>query len=143
MDDSLEVTIGKINAIWRKADDHQATLCVLMANAEALVKAGDPFAAGMSWAAFSAVHFKNKYGVSRPMREVNRLVRIGNADDPQVAMNEHRANTATRMRQLREDRVSRDTPSAGAEIDPRRLVARYMDQLGVTIEQMIAYFEEE
>lgn len=114
MDDSLETTTGKINALWQKSDDHQATLGVMMAHAKELVEAGDAFANGMPWKAYVAVRFKKKNGESRSLRSVQQLLQIGNAPDPQAKAEEIRAaGQANMVRQ----RAERSAPS-GSSFDP-------------------------
>lgn len=108
MDDNLEITTGKINAIWQKTDDYQATLGVLMVKAKELVEAGDPFADGLRWPAYVSIHFKKSNGESRSLRNVQHLLQIGKAPDPEEKAKEIRLKNSDQMKKKRATRVAPD-----------------------------------
>jgi hypothetical protein len=121
--DTLETVVGKINALWRKSDDHQVTIAMLIAEAKQRVEAGDPFAEGMKWPEFAEWHFTNKLGLPRPLRETNRLARIGASPDPAAAMQAHRDAGAERMRRSRVSRDTREVEAADQPAAPPTLAA--------------------
>jgi hypothetical protein len=111
-DDTLETVTGKINAYWRKSDDYRVTIAQLMVQAKTMVEAGDPAAEGMSWRQFTVLHFTTKDGSRRSLRDINRLLQIGHAPDPQGEADRQREANREQMARTRQDtRVSQTDPT--------------------------------
>lgn len=141
-DDTLETITGKINVIWQKSDDHQATLGVLMAEAKTKVEAGDPFAEGLAWKVYVAIHFKKKNGESRSLRSVQQLLQIGHSPDPAQKSQEIReakvaAVQVQREREKAHNVVHDDPPAEVVEPIRRGEDGQVLDPVPVVLKRVL------
>lgn len=100
--DMLDTVVGQIKARLKKVDDYRVSAAVLIHEARELVQEGAA-GEGVKWSEWAPKQFKIGY------REVKRLAFIGAAPSPEAAMEDYRTAEATRMKELRASRKSRQS----------------------------------
>src|SRR5271169_6514679 len=91
--DPLDVTAAKIKACLARADNQRITAGQLLIEARERVGAGE--AGNMEWPAWCSANIDRSY------RNVQRLIAVAKADDPQAALEENRAAARERTRRSR------------------------------------------
>ena len=92
--DPLDVTAAKIRACLLRADNQRITAGQLLIEAHERVTAGE--AGNMRWQAWCLANIDRSY------RNVQRLITVAKADDPQAALAKDRAAARARMQRLRQ-----------------------------------------
>jgi len=115
--DPLDVTAAKIRACLARADNQRITAGQLLIEARERVTAGE--AGNMGWPAWCSANIDQSY------RNVQRLIAVASADDPQTALEKDRAAARERMQLSREtpDSSTRGTAADALEaFDANRLI---------------------
>lgn len=104
--DPLDVTAGKIKACFDRADNQQITAGQLLLEARERVEAGE--AGDTGWQAWCAANIDRSY------RNLQRLIAVAKADDPQTALQKYRAAARERIRRprLRAPRIAGDAAAS-------------------------------
>ena len=101
--DPLGVTAAKIKACLLRADNQRITAGQLLIEARERVTAGE--AGNMGWQTWCLANIDRSY------RNVQRLITVAKADDPQAALEKDRATARERMQRSRE---ANDSSAKGA-----------------------------
>jgi hypothetical protein len=101
--DTLETVARKILASWKKSDDQRLTAAMLLKEAKERVEAGEDkrFKTWKAWC------FEMLPG--RSERDISRLLKIANADNPEAAMSASRAKGKEQTAQWRAKKARADT----------------------------------
>lgn len=89
----INVRLTKAERIISQANDHRLAAALLVAEARGRIEAGE--AGNVTWSKWAAQN------IDRSRSEVNKLLKIGQSDDPRAAVNDVRKKAAASMAKSR------------------------------------------